>query len=182
MNVKPQEVYTSLEGLARITVQVTDQQEALFAGAVAKLLNVGVQTLHFYEREGLIPEAPRTESGYRVYPPELVERVRFIKQAQGLGLPLSEVREILSLAEDGGSPCGRVQAALGEKLKEVDRRLIELRRFRHDLAELIDRAGTEYETRSDARVCSIVERAKPSGAIAAGSSSLTKLKRKAVRR
>lgn len=158
-------------------MRIVDQQNGLLAGGVAKLLNVGVQTLHFYEREGLIPEPPRTESGYRLYAPDLVERVRFIKHAQGLGLPLSEVKEILSLAEDGGSPCGRVQAALTEKLAEVDRRLIELRRFRRDLADLVDWAGKDYATRSDARVCAIVESATPSRAIAVGNSTLTKLRR-----
>lgn len=155
------------------------QQGGLLAGGVAKLLNVGVQTLHFYEREGLIPEPPRTESGYRIYPPALVERVRFIKQAQGLGLPLSEVKEILSLAQDGGSPCGRVQATLREKLKEVDRRLIELRRFRRDLAHLIHRAEEDYVTSADARVCAIVERAKPSRGMSEGNSALTKFRRTA---
>jgi MerR family mercuric resistance operon transcriptional regulator len=109
--------------------------EHRLAGEVAKSLGVGIQTLYYYEREGLIPEPPRTNSGYRLYPPELVERVRFIRKAQALGLPLSEIREILYLAGQGTSPCGRVRNALAEKLREVDARLRELRSFRNEMGK-----------------------------------------------
>ena len=142
--------------------------ERLLAGDAAKLLGVGVQTLHFYEREGLIPEVPRTAGGYRTYPPTIVDRVRFIRLAQSLGLPLAEVKEVLSLADRGGSPCGRVQEALEEKLAEVDRRLSELRRFRRDLAHLVQRAKTDYANRPGARVCAIVENAEPTRSVASG--------------
>ena len=136
-----------------------DGQRQLLAGEVAKLLNVGVQTLHFYEREGLIPAPPRTDAGYRLYPVPVVERLRFIKRAQALGLPLTEVREILLLADRGGSPCGRVQEALEQKLAEADRRLVELRRFRRELAILVKNAKTGYAERPAAQVCPIVEHA-----------------------
>jgi DNA-binding transcriptional MerR regulator len=79
--------------------------------------------LQVYERQGLIPPPPRSPSGYRVYGPEIVERVRFIRKAQALGLALDEVQEILRLAARGTSPCGTVQARLADKLREVDTRL-----------------------------------------------------------
>ena len=151
-------------------------QQGLLAVDVAKRLSVGVQTLHFYEREGLLNDVPRTRAGYRVYPEALVERVRFIKQAQALGLPLAEVKQILSLAERGASPCGRVQEALAEKLVNVNQRLVELRRFRQDLARLIDNAPQDYATRGNARVCAIVENAEPLRPPAADSERLTKLR------
>jgi MerR family copper efflux transcriptional regulator len=135
----------------------------MLAGEVAKQLDVGVQTLHYYEREGLIPPAPRSPSGYRLYPPALVEQIRFVRKAQTLGLSLAEIRAILALAARGTSPCGRVQAALTEKLAEVDRRLAELHAFRDDLAHLVAEAR-KRGTRSlplGGRVCSIVETAKP---------------------
>ena len=152
-------------------------QHGLLAGDVSKLLSVGVQTLHFYEREGLITDVPRTRGGYRVYPEPLVERVRFIKQAQAIGLPLADVKEILSLAERGGSPCGRVQEALSEKLVEVDQRLVELRRFRRDLARLVKGAQQDYATRGNARVCPIVENAEPPSPLSANGQRLMKLRR-----
>lgn len=131
------------------------------AGEVAKSLGIGVQTLHYYEREGLIPEPPRTDSGYRLYPAELVERVRFIRKAQALGLSLNEIREILHLAEQGTSPCGRVQNALAEKLREVDERLRELQSFRDDLATLVRQAPELSAHAAGAQLCAIVEEALP---------------------
>ena len=139
----------------------------LLAGEAAKRLSIGVQTLHYYEREGLIPAPPRSESGYRLYTPELVERVRFIRKAQALGLPLDEIRDVLRLADQGASPCGRVQRALGDTLAEVDRRLEQLQSFRRDLAALVDRAadlgvpGAERSptSRGTGQVCVIVEQA-----------------------
>lgn len=133
----------------------------MLAGDVAKALGIGVQTLHYYEREGLIPAPARSESGYRLFTPELVERVGFIRKAQALGLPLAEIRDILSLAEAGASPCGRVQRALAEKLAEVDRRLAELRAFRAELAALVTRSNDIVERGARANVCVIVEDATP---------------------
>jgi MerR family transcriptional regulator, Zn(II)-responsive regulator of zntA len=133
----------------------------MLAGDVAKTLGIGVQTLHYYEREGLIPPPDRTDSGYRLYTAELVDRVRFIRKAQALGLPLDEVKDILRLTIEGASPCGRVQAALAEKLREVTERLRELESFRDDLAALVDRAPALSDSSSSRHVCAIVEEAVP---------------------
>lgn len=133
----------------------------LLAGEVARGLGVGVQTLHYYEREALIPPPERSGGGYRLYTPELVERVRFIRKAQALGLRLDEVRRILRLSDRGASPCGRVQAALAAQLADVDRRIAELQSFRDDLATLVARnaGGAAPEQRRGTSVCAIVENA-----------------------
>lgn len=133
----------------------------MLAGEAAKELGVGVQTLHFYEEQRLIPRPPRSESGYRLYTIEIIERVRFVRKAQALGFSLDEIKEILGLAKKGTSPCGRVQRALAEKLGEVDRRLEELRGFRAELATLIAEAPNLSAHEREAQVCSIVEEAKP---------------------
>lgn len=133
----------------------------MLAGAAAKALGVGVQTLHFYEQQGLIPPPARSASGYRLYTPEIIERVRFIRKAQALGFSLDEIGEILGLAKKGASPCARVQAALREKLSEVDRRLEELREFRAELAILIAQSSELSAREPGAQVCSIVEEAPP---------------------
>ena len=131
--------------------------EPLLAGDVAKALGIGVQTLHYYEREGLIGRAPRSAAGYRLYSDAVLERVRFIRKAQALGLPLDEVKEVLRLSDHGGCPCGHVQEALTAKLVEVDARLRELRNFRRDLAALVARSATLRSKNDGATVCAIVE-------------------------
>lgn len=147
-------------------------RQTVLAGDVAKTLGIGVQTLHYYEREGLIPAPGRSESGYRLYTPELVERVRFIRKAQALGLPLGEVKDILRLTEDGRSPCDRVQAALSEKLREVNVRLRELESFRDDLATLVEHAAGPRDDRASPHVCAIVEEAMPLRRASAGDTPL----------
>lgn len=133
----------------------------MLAGEVAQTLGVGIQTLHFYERERLIPHPPRSEGGYRIYTPEVVERVRFIRKARALGFSLDEIKEIFGLVRTGSSPCGRVQAKLAEKLGEVDRRLKELHSFRDELSSLVAQATELSKLGAEAGVCSIVEEAPP---------------------
>lgn len=133
--------------------------ERMLAGEAAKLLGVGVQTLHFYEQQGLIPHPPRSASGYRLYTPPIMERLQFIRKAQTLGFSLDEIKEILDLAKQGTSPCGTVQKALAEKLEAVDRRLEELHSFRSDLATLIRQAPKLSAREATGQVCSIVEEA-----------------------
>jgi DNA-binding transcriptional MerR regulator len=69
---------------------------ALKTGEVAELGGVNLQTIRDYEREGLVPEPPRLASGYRMFPPDTVRRVRFIKRAQDLGFTLAEIKELHS--------------------------------------------------------------------------------------
>lgn len=133
----------------------------LLAGEVAKELGVGVQTLHFYEQQQLIPRPPRSESGYRLYTPEIIERLRFIRKAQALGFSLGEIKEIIDLTMRRTSPCGTVEKRLAEKLQDVDRRLKELRRFRTELASLVGHANELSKHKAAAQVCSIVEEAPP---------------------
>jgi DNA-binding transcriptional MerR regulator len=114
-----------------------DNEAALKVGAVAKAAGVGAQTLHYYERLGLLPKPRRSEANYRLYSPEAVRRVRFIKKAQALGLTLEETKEILDLKDHGREPCRKV-ADLGEKhLHEIDRRLTQLRVYRRVLAQAV---------------------------------------------
>jgi DNA-binding transcriptional MerR regulator len=147
---------------------VTREPNGLLAGQVATELGVGVQTLHYYEREGLIPSPARADNGYRIYDVSLVDRIRFIRKAQSLGLSLDEIREVIGLAARGTCPCGHVHTALAERLKEVDERLKELQSFRADLAALVSRAARissdaprSGRNGNGAKVCAIVEDAAP---------------------
>ncbi len=138
-----------------------NERTLTLAGDAARQLGIGVQTLHYYEREQLIPPPERTEAGYRLYTTDQIGRVAFIRKAQSLGLSLAEIREILRLAERGSCPCGRVQQTLSEKLDEVNEKLRELRSFRRELAVLVARSGESNARHGDAHICSIVEGAQP---------------------
>ncbi|MBI2337161.1 MAG: heavy metal-responsive transcriptional regulator [Deltaproteobacteria bacterium] len=105
-------------------------------GKVASMTGVGVETLRFYEREGLIPEPPRRNSGYREYPPATVDRVRFIKQAKDLGFTLAEIKELLSLSVGPTTTCADVKRKAQEKIKEVDAKIADLKRIRQALNQL----------------------------------------------
>lgn len=107
----------------------------LTIGQLAKAGGLGVETVRYYEREGILEPPRRAANGYRHYPPEAVARLAFVRRAKALGFSLAEIRELLGLAE----PCGdraRVKDLAQHKLAEIDRRIEELRRMRGALAEL----------------------------------------------
>lgn len=103
-------------------------------GELARAGGVTPDTLRYYERLGLLPRAPRTAAGYRMYSPAALERLRFIKEAQALGLSLREVRELVTFSADGGRRrCRRVHDLLTTKLADLDARLAQLGRLRETL-------------------------------------------------
>ena len=105
-------------------------------GQVARAAGVGVETVRFYERKGLVPVPPKPRHGYRQYAPETVARIRFIKRAQGLGFSLGEVKELLELRVGGGTPRARVRERAEAKLKELDEKMAALGRMRDALVQL----------------------------------------------
>jgi DNA-binding transcriptional MerR regulator len=112
--------------------------ELLKVGRIAKAAGVGVQTLHYYERLGLLPKPRRSEANYRLYSVEAVRRVRFIKKAQAIGLTLEETKQILDLKGRGRAPCHRV-VELGRKhLHEIEARLTQLRAFHRLLTRSVN--------------------------------------------
>ena len=107
-------------------------------GALAQAAGVGVETIRFYERKGLLQEPPRTRSGYRRYPGDTVHRLKFIRRAQGLGFALREISELLDLRVDEVAACGPVEAQAREKLEQVHRKIEELRRMETALHRLVE--------------------------------------------
>src|SRR5256885_12029790 len=99
--------------------------EILSIGQVARRAGVGVETVRFYEREGLLEEPPRRASGYRQYPEQVVTRIRFIKRAQRLGFSLREIMELLALRVDGQHSSEEVKLAASAKIPAIECQLIE---------------------------------------------------------
>lgn len=81
----------------------------LMIGQVARNAGVGIETIRFYEREGLLEVPPRRSSGYCQYPEHVVQRIHFIKRAQQLGFSLKEISELLALRVDGHTSCEEVR-------------------------------------------------------------------------
>lgn len=104
----------------------------------ARAAGVGIETIRFYERRGLIDRPPKPESsGYRVYPEEMVKRIRFIRQAQQLGFSLREIEELLSLRADPSADCSEVRAQAIAKLQEIHRKIAQLREIGAALEALV---------------------------------------------
>jgi DNA-binding transcriptional MerR regulator len=122
----------------------------LRAGELATRAGVGVQTLHYYERLGLLPQPNRSGANYRLYPPTYLRQVQFIKKAQALGFSLDEIKEILDLREQGDAPCRCVSDTGKKHLEELDARIGALQAFRRSLAALDQRlVGCENFTCTD---------------------------------
>jgi DNA-binding transcriptional MerR regulator len=107
-------------------------------GELAARGGVTPDTLRYYERLGLLPEAPRTVGGFRLYSEAALERLRFIKQAQTLGLTLHEVGDLVRYQEQGGiKRCRQVRDLLRAKLEELQQKLAELEAFKQTLSGLL---------------------------------------------
>ncbi|MDX2403963.1 heavy metal-responsive transcriptional regulator [Streptomyces microflavus] len=110
-------------------------------GALAATSGLSTKTIRFYEQSGLLPEPPRTSGGYRDYPAQTATRIAFIRDAQGAGLSLAEIRSVLVLRDGGQAPCGHVSALIGQHLEEIERQLAELAKTRQALRALAHRAA-----------------------------------------
>ena len=110
--------------------------DGLSIGKVARGAGVAVDTVRYYEREGLLEKPMRTSSGYRQYPPDAVARLRFIRQAKELGFTLSEIRELLALKVAPGKSCADVRARAESKIADIEQRVAQLTRMKQALARL----------------------------------------------
>lgn len=106
-------------------------------GNLAKRVGVGIDTVRYYEREGLLPQAQRRSSGYRLYDVKDIQRLRFIRRAKTLGFTLTEVRDLLTLSSRKDDDMAAMKAAAQQKLADVDAKITELTRIRDGLGALI---------------------------------------------
>lgn len=118
-------------------------------GQLADATKERVRTLRYWQDEGLL-EAQRTDGGYRVFPDTMVERVRFLRQAQALGLSLNEIREVLAVRAVGLQPCKYVRERLRKHLSSVRERVRQLRALEDELEERLVWAKAHLEPECDA--------------------------------
>lgn len=129
--------------------------ESLTIGKLARAAGVNLETIRYYQRRGLVVEPLKVQGGYRHYPAETINRIRFIKRAQQLGFTLEEIGDLLLL---GDGHCKETQALATRKLAMIETRLADLENMRVTLKELI----TQCETGSNKAGCPIVESLKAS--------------------
>jgi len=115
----------------------------LTIGYLARAAEVNVETVRYYQRVGLIQEPQRPQAGYRVYPPEAVDRLKFIKRAQQLGFSLKEITELLEL---GDGHCADVRVRAEEKRAHIDQQIKDLKNLRKTLDILIKACQTDNDT------------------------------------
>ncbi len=113
-------------------------------GDLAESTGTAVETIRFYEREGLIPVARRADNNYRMYTAAHAERLAFIRHCRNLDMTLDEIRTLLRLRDAPLQDCGEVNALLDEHIGHVTHRIRELRTLQKDLKALRARCGTPH--------------------------------------
>lgn len=126
---------------------------ALTIGRVARSAGLAIDTVRYYEHEGLIEKPARSASGYRNYHPDVIARLRFIRQAKELGFSLHEIKELLSLRVTPGKSCADVRARAEAKIADVEQRIAQLDRMKRALAKL----ATACSGRGPTSECPILE-------------------------
>lgn len=128
-----------------------NQTTATFTiGQLARTASVGVETIRYYQRRGLLP-VPQVASGFRTYPTALAERIRFIKRAQELGFSLDEIATLLQLENVDDRVAIRKIAA--DRLQQVEEKLVDLQKMQKMLSGLIH----ECESTEKNRTCPIIQ-------------------------
>ncbi|MHB1845173.1 MAG: MerR family transcriptional regulator [Deltaproteobacteria bacterium] len=130
-----------------------EPKRELRIGEVARAAGVKIDTLRYYERRGLLEEPARRPSGYRAYPPEAVDLVRFVRRAQALGFALEEIEDLLRLRQGRGGSRPKVRALAEAKLRQIDEKLADLAAMRGALAALVHSCGCK----AGALECPILE-------------------------
>ncbi len=117
----------------------------LTIGVVAKNADVGVETIRFYERQGLIEQPHKPATGFRHYPEGIVKRVRFIRHAKELGFSLQEIGELLDLSLDPNQNCNEVRSRAESKVAGINSRIAALEKMKDALNRLVAACNTKNQ-------------------------------------
>lgn len=134
-------------------------------GELARAAGSEVETIRYYEKEGLLPSPPRSEGNYRTYGEQHVERLSFIRHCRSLGMSLDDVRALQKLQADPASACGAVDAMLDRQLQETDARIRDLQRLRMQLQSLRNTCRSHLTTRECGILQNLQSAAASSGCV-----------------
>ena len=117
----------------------------LTIGQVAKTTGVTVETIRFYEKQGLIGEPQRSSAGYRQYSATAIKRLYFIQRAKEVGFTLKDIKELLSLRTQPGVSCEDIKHRAVVKMTDIEQKITELKRMHAALAQLTVRCNSDAE-------------------------------------
>ena len=137
-----------------------EEQQGFQIGVVSSQTDFSIDTIRYYEKLGLVEKPVRSEGGFRLYPQEAVEKLRFIKKAQALGLTLKEIKGIMQSSEEGLKPCcDLVRKLFTRKIEEFTARIRELETTKRGLEALLSEWVSPKEARKRSfAVCPQIER------------------------
>ena len=130
--------------------------KAMKIGEVAKLSGTGIETIRFYEREGLLPEPQRRPSGYRQYDEATVERLEYVRGAKELGFTLAEIRELLELSFAAHAGCDHVRQRAEAKVADIEGKIRSLQQMKRSLGKIVQRCRTKNSTED----CPLIHKTK----------------------
>jgi MerR family copper efflux transcriptional regulator len=122
-------------------------------GEVAKQSNVGIETIRYYERVGLLAKPERRPSGYRQYDQSVVARLKFIRRTKELGFTLAEIRELLALWFDANTRCEHIRERAKLKITEIEDKILSLRKMKRSLKKVV----SECESQDALGECPLLE-------------------------
>jgi Hg(II)-responsive transcriptional regulator len=130
--------------------------KAMKIGEIAKRSGIGIETIRFYEREGLLQEPERRPSGYRVYDDSSVERLGYIKQAKELGFTLTEIRELLELSFAAHAGCEHIRHKAEIKITDIESKIRSLKQMKRSLDKIVERCRAKNSPND----CPLVHKSK----------------------
>jgi DNA-binding transcriptional MerR regulator len=135
---------------------VSSQSERLLIGQVKAQSGVPIKTIRYYEQLGLIESVDRTEGGFRLFSPQVLSRLAFIRRSQHLGFSLQEIKQILTIHDRGQLPCEQVRHNINLKLVDIDHRIAELKQLKQELLDLVQ-DPTPIEELESPIICPIIQ-------------------------
>ena len=117
--------------------------DALTIGNLSKQSGVNIETIRYYEEIGVMPAPGRSAGGFRIYGPDHIKRLGFVRRSRQLGFSLDEIRNLLRLVDGHGHTCAEVHALMLSHLAEIRRKIRDLRRLQRAMAEMAARCSGE---------------------------------------
>jgi MerR family transcriptional regulator, mercuric resistance operon regulatory protein len=115
----------------------------LTRGALASETGCNIETIRYYEQIGILPPPPRSEGGHRLYGPDFVNRLQFVRRARDLGFTLEEIRELLSLVDGGNYSCAQVEGVALAHVQEIRRKIADLNKLKKTLEAMAAQCSGE---------------------------------------